>query len=540
MKKDTIYIDIEDDITSIVARVKKATEQIVALVPPKRTGVLQSSVNLKLLKKAADGTKKHLVLITADPALKALAAGAQIPVAKNLQSKPELAELPDEEADDDVIRGEEIAIGDLAKTAEPSKTPTHEPEDKELSAAVAKLDGDEDETAERGKKAKSGKKIPNFDKFRKRIIIFGGLGLALIVFLVWAIWFAPRAKIIVLTKTSSESISTVVTLDPNTATNIENNVLQPIVKQTKKANTIDFDATGTKDIGEKATGDVNVYNDRQPISGYTCNPASLPAGTIIASGSLQFALDGAVTVPCGDAMRVSVTAAQIGPNYNIGANTNLLISGQGDLVYAVARSAFSGGSKETVKVVQQSDIDKVADRLKSQDESARVKDELKSQMGSDVTLIDESFVVAPGDITSKPAVGERADRATASLEVTYSIVAIGNRDLNDLLDKLAMKTTDNVDNQRVYDNGLAKLQTKDFRGQDGNRSSVRLVTTAKIGPKLDEDKIRTNSAGLRSGEIRAILSDTPGVESVEVNFSPFWVSRAPDAKKIKVELRSGE
>lgn len=50
--KAVIYIDTEDDITAIIDRVKAAKSDIVALVPPKRTGVLQSVVNLKLLRRA--------------------------------------------------------------------------------------------------------------------------------------------------------------------------------------------------------------------------------------------------------------------------------------------------------------------------------------------------------------------------------------------------------------------------------------------------------------------------------------------------------
>ena len=41
-----IYIDTDDDVTSIVGKIKAAKETVVALVPPKRIGVLQSAVNL--------------------------------------------------------------------------------------------------------------------------------------------------------------------------------------------------------------------------------------------------------------------------------------------------------------------------------------------------------------------------------------------------------------------------------------------------------------------------------------------------------------
>ena len=114
MQKDVIYIDVEDDITAIIGKVKAAQHKIVALVPPKRIGAIQSAVNLKLVHRAAETADKRLVIISNNAALIALAGSAGIPVSKNLQSKPELAEIPALELDegDDVIDGAELPIGD--------------------------------------------------------------------------------------------------------------------------------------------------------------------------------------------------------------------------------------------------------------------------------------------------------------------------------------------------------------------------------------------------------------------------------------------
>jgi len=87
MNKDIIYIDTEDDITAIIGKIKSSKEKVVALVPPKRTGVLQSAVNLRLLSRMAKNSDKLLVLITNNKALIALSASAKIPFAKNLQSR---------------------------------------------------------------------------------------------------------------------------------------------------------------------------------------------------------------------------------------------------------------------------------------------------------------------------------------------------------------------------------------------------------------------------------------------------------------------
>ena len=127
MNKDVIYIDVEDDITAIIGKVKDAKEKIVALVPPKRIGVLQSAVNLRLLARAAGQNDKRLVLISNNSALLALASAAKIPVAKNLQSKPELAEIPALDVDDgeDVIDGASLPVGELAKTADRPAAAAH-------------------------------------------------------------------------------------------------------------------------------------------------------------------------------------------------------------------------------------------------------------------------------------------------------------------------------------------------------------------------------------------------------------------------------
>src|SRR5687768_848824 len=115
MNKDVIYIDIEDDITGIIGKVKAAGSKIVALVPPKRAGVLQSVVNLKLLQRAAGTSEKRVVLITNDHSLTALAAGVGMPVAKNLQSRPEVPEMEAPVGDEEeVINGAELPVGEMA------------------------------------------------------------------------------------------------------------------------------------------------------------------------------------------------------------------------------------------------------------------------------------------------------------------------------------------------------------------------------------------------------------------------------------------
>ncbi len=80
----TFYIDIDEEITSIVDRIRKAKAEEVIIVVPKRALLIQSIVNLKLLKKEADSLKKQIMIVTQDKLGKMLIEKAGILVQQKL------------------------------------------------------------------------------------------------------------------------------------------------------------------------------------------------------------------------------------------------------------------------------------------------------------------------------------------------------------------------------------------------------------------------------------------------------------------------
>ena len=107
--KDTIYVDIDDEITSIIDKIESSNSKIIALILPKRATVLQSIVNMRLLKRASDDSGKRTVLITSEQGLLPLAGVAGVYVAKNLQSKPEIPQIPEDSlVKDELIEADEI------------------------------------------------------------------------------------------------------------------------------------------------------------------------------------------------------------------------------------------------------------------------------------------------------------------------------------------------------------------------------------------------------------------------------------------------
>ncbi|HET6925033.1 MAG TPA: hypothetical protein VFH39_04345, partial [Candidatus Saccharimonadales bacterium] len=92
--KETIYVDVDDEITTIIDKVQGAKGKVVALVLPKRATVLQSIVNMKLLKRTADDAGKNLVLVTSEAGLMPLAGSVGLFVAGTPTSKPVVPPAP--------------------------------------------------------------------------------------------------------------------------------------------------------------------------------------------------------------------------------------------------------------------------------------------------------------------------------------------------------------------------------------------------------------------------------------------------------------
>lgn len=538
MKKDVIYVDIEDDITSIIDKVKGAEAPIIALVPPKRIGVLQSIVNLKLLQRAAKSVDKRVVLITNDQALSSLAAGVSIPVAKNLQSKPEVPEITALDIDDDdVINGEELPVGDHASTVPageaasgitlpiPPKTPP-------MKASTAAM-------AAKNAPKKGGPKVPNFDIFRKKILLIAGGAVLLIVFLVWAIFFAAQATVTISAKTNLVNINQQLTLVPNGTLDASQKSLPAIVEQTKKTNSVDFDATGKKEIGDKATGPVKFTNNTQ-------GSITVAAGTRLTSSTgLVYITNDAVTIPGGTiscnpfpncqgvpgSANGVATAEQPGTKYNAATGA---VTGSPSGVTAGFAAPTAGGTDKTATVVAQADIDKAKEQLAAQD-AEKIKADLKKEFDGDVIIIDESFKVDPGEVASAPKVDEQATRAKLTSETTYTLIAVKRSDLKSVFNTYLKTQLSSVDDQKIYADGDEVAKFSQFQAIAANYK-VSVQADGQVGPKIDEATLKPQLTGKRAGEIQQIIEDIQGVEKVETKFSPFWVTTAPDAKKITIKF----
>lgn len=551
-KKDVIYIDVEDDITAIIGKIKDAEKKIVALVPPKRVGVLQSAVNLRLLLRAAESDGKRVVLVTGNAALTHLAGSTGIPVAKTLQSAPK---LPKPEVllseDDDVIDGNDLPVGEHVDA---SNEPVDDDSIEEItlpdnldSIDIDRNGGEADEAKKPAVSAKKRIKVPDFNSFRKKLI-FAGLGVVLLAgFLYWALAIAPRATIVVSAKTSDKVISIPVTIGADLATDGAEGTLAAVVKKDQDKQTVDFIATGKKNLGEKATGSITIKNsspDAVTVSAGTQVMSSDGSSFLTASSAT---IQGATLGWCGGipcavpkSKSVDVVAAEPGASYN---GIDGTVQGLPNGTSASFDDKTAGGTDKMVTVVTKADVDTARDQLKDSDQS-EVRNQLKNTFGRDVVVLNESFAAkGEGAATSSPAVDEEtpSGKATLTSDVSYSMMGVAKSELTQFLEAIAQKTLKDqgITKQRVYDNGVDTVRFSDLKVDDATgKVTAVMAATIQVGPKIDEDEIKDQAKDRKKGEVIDVIKKIDGVSDVDVQYSHFWVGTVPgNPEKITVEFK---
>lgn len=540
--KETIYIDIDEDITGIIDKVVSGKNSIVALVLPKRAGVLHSSVNMRLLKRAAEEAGKSLVLISTESSVLRLAGLTRIHVAKSLTTKPYLPEKPESEITETIIseapKDSSVdpakSIGELAGDKPPVKVPKVVSEVDEDTIELDNLQPEPKDKNSEEKQVKKDKKlsVPSFDRFRKRIFIFGGIGIFVLVFLFFAIFVWPRATITIATEKSNVETRLDFSVNIAQATLDETAKILPAEQKEVKATlTEKFTATGKQDNGNKATGKMNLTNCINDGASHT-----VPVGTSFTSNGFTFISTEAATLDAaifsGSNCRsddfgldkdVNVVAASGGDNYNLNSRA-YAASISGIEAYG---SAMSGGTSNIVTVVSADDVEEAKKKI-----IAKSTDEYKSQLStlfkeSSKFGLTETFTSTQGEVTSAPKVGEAATaEATLSIAFTYQMLGVNLSDIEKIL-AAAQNTKIDTKKQKIYDSGVDTAKIGQLERPSAGEAKMNLSGTGIAGPKLDADTIAKEVAGKSGGETKQIISSRPDIASVEVRYDPFWVFSTP-------------
>ena len=564
MNKDVIYIEPEDDITDIISKIETSKSKIVALVPPKKAGVFRSVVNIKLIAKSAASASKTVVLVTTDPSITKLAASIKIPVTKNLQtapSIPKIEEAPESTTEEDVIEQDQD-IDDKSK-AENTKDDAGDAASDDAPDDDDKGEAEKPEIAPENAKKKMGlKKSTNtlvawFNEHRKVAIICGIGILLLIIVLVWALAIAPAATLTVGIKTElnnfSEAVSFTTKFDEEDADTGNFYLEEKKVETIKK---VEFEATGQKNVGEKASGNLVVYT-YFPIT-IPGGSTTVKAGTVFKIGNLSYTSDSDITLSwsgdlgslaqdCGNynspslrtsgcliSGRVAVTATAPGEEYNIAASNTGWSTSADVAVYS--DKAMSGGTNEMITVVSKEDVEKAKEGLVGSDQDEN-KEKLLSEIGDNMMAIEASFSQVTEDAVSSPAIGEEVEsgvKPTLTAKTIATIYIIDKTKVEEFITEKAKLG----ENQKIYE--IRDPFIENFAKTD-NGFSGKLKTSYATGPKVTENGVIEIVKGKGLGQAQHDLRDINGIISVTINPSFPWVTSIPnDPNKITVILEIKE
>ena len=529
MNKDTFYIEPEDDITDIINHIKASKQKIIALVPPKKLNVLRSSINLKLIARTAKVHDKAIVVVTTDPTLMKMAALSSLPFAKNLNSRPTLPSEFNEADLEYPIKAkksslnEEIEINEKAAPASSvSRVRTANEDAANRANATSNLTKnstmnlDSEEVAKDSEDEEADnqpKKILTLDSLKNRIIIGVVAAVLLIGSFIWAFILAPAAKISVKIKTIAENFSENVSFvtDAKQAASKDGKFFLETASLEKNSE-VEFEATGEKNVGDKATGELRLIAtfDMSTTTATASRPdvATVPQGSAFAYRNLNFLTNQEVKISwdgsisncdagrhngkCQVAKTVKATAIEGGTKYNIEA----VSSGWQSSVAGVegyANSAFKGGTDKIQKIVTTSDITKAKEKLTEAD---GVKEELFEKVHSDDIKIEDSYKKVTADPTSSPAVDQPTENGKAKLtaKTTYSVNYVDKAAIEEYV-KSVVSTRLGGD-QKIYETGNIFIE----KFQNNNNSvTAKIKATLKTGPEVTEQSVLEKSLGKKVG-----------------------------------------
>jgi len=566
--KETLYVDVDDEITAIIDKVGVAKGKVIALVLPKRCPVLQSVVNMKLLKRSAEKAGKNLVLVTTEAGLMPLAGATGLYVASTPSSKPAIPDSPNVSADgpEDIDEPLNVVDGNAAEGGEDEDFDTKAVGTKpvgELAAAgaAAKVTEDDiDETidmdgddasdtpaADTGKKAKVKKPrkdkhlaVPNFDSFRKKLALAGLVLVLLLVGLVYAMKVLPHATVTVGTDSSTIPTNLTLTLD-STANKLDttNNTVPATSQSQQKTSTQTVQATGQQNNGQKASGTITLTN----CSG---NTVSVSTGTSFSSGGHTFIAQDSATIPdsnythSGDCKNdskgsVDVTALKGGADYNLGSASYSFSGNPGGV--SAQGSQMSGGTDDIITVVQQSDINNATSKIASSDSSSVKQQLIQNLEAKGLQAVPVTFLAGTPNVTTNAKAGDQTSSVTVTAVTTYTMLGVKKSDLQTLVNNNVEGQLDKG-KQVILDDGVANAQFAENNPGTADSATVAMSVKSQAGPQLDVANLKKQLAGMKSGDVKSYIEQTPGVTDVRVKYGPFWVSTVPhNPSKVKINIQ---
>ena len=578
MEEEVIYLESDEEITSIVDRLKTTPAGVVTLVIPKRATILQSIVNLKLLKKQTTRLNKEIAIVTGDRMGRNLAAQVGLTVYQKIdqrripkKKKPLLKKHPEVplgykrtskkpltvfEKDKKRVPFVDLSLRKPRIERKPQiTTPPKEEPSAFMTQGVKAEPEPKVEIKETSKVSKKPKKVgPSFLKtkalktkeFFSKLnfkILGGFIALSLVILAFVAFLILPSANIKAALNTEEIDYKLEITISAQAAeVNFEKSIVPGKLLESTQEIEENFEASGQRDIGNKATGTMAIINnsgDEQPLLVNTQFKDN-KTGKIFLTNS-GVVVPGATVDSKGKKVAgqttVGVTAKEPGKSYNIkeGQFTIIKLSPSNQkLVYGVTEEAISGGSTNIVSVVSEDDLKKAkSETLKKI--LALAKEEFSNQLEEGYEINDG--LIEKQTLSARPSVAknQQASKFSYFLKVKFITIAYKQEQVKQLakekVENLTSKDKEILEDTLKITYHKSKLDTK----KEQIKSTAKIK--GKATEKINEANLKLELKGRNKEEAESYLKSLVEISDAEVSFWPLWVKSVPsNIGRIKLDF----
>jgi len=500
MKK--IYIQIDDEINTIVEKLQRENETSLIFIVPKKALLTSSVINLKLLAKEADRFKKNIVVISDEKRARTLAEKVGFKSYEKVEYLPQTRVLK------------------IKKNI--TEKPVFAPAPLEIPPRF------------------SDKFYDLFDRAIKRLKTMGPvtafLAFSLVLILIIVFIVLPTATITAHIKARTIPYQSTVRIDKNvTNADFEKNYVPGIVMSHELSDTEVYSSTGQINVGENATGTLSIQNNGDYDFG-------LISGTRFSAknGSLIFTATSSTHIYPFKTANVPVIASQGGTSSNLKAGERFVIVLLPNLNLTITNlSDFSGGTDEYISFIQQKDINNGIKLLKKKIIENGIS-QIKNKLTSGKQLVNDSIQtkIIAKKINAK--VGEKKSTFTVSESISFYAIAFDTESVIDItLDELSNTVPTS---SRILDTGRSSVVIKPISiNKKAGFLILNVNLTAVIAPVVRKEDIMDAvlSQNKETGEnnVRSISN----IENFEIQFWPPFIKRFPSLEsrlKIKFDYQT--
>lgn len=536
---EIIYLESDEEITSVIDKIKNARSVSLGLVVPRNATLLQSVVNLRLILREAGILGKKIGIVTTDKIGRNLASQVGLPIYNSIkEDTPVFTPAPPTVRQDEIIEIDDTAKPEIKTQAPQGVSVHHFQEDRPVIRWRAK----EKPVIQNQESEKESVRTLNRQidrKTRKLIWPILVVILILISFVGYLLWPSAQVEVFVKAEDLNKSLPIVFT-NAVTTPDAKQNIFPGVLIEASEQNVQKFPATGQKNSGGKATGTVTFYNGLDSLS------HKYASGTKIIASSKTYLLKTSLSVPGATVQNlkvvpgsatVEVEAETVGEDYNIKAG-KFIIAGipanQQAAIYAQSTSDFKGGFTKVVQVVSKDDYENAKNKV-TEGLTAAIDQDLKTKSAG-LALIEKAMVMPEPEVTSSSNIDQEATEFEMKVKLTKQVMAYDDtKFVNFLIQTLSSQVSQDKMVAIASKNDIGFVIDK--QAYDKGELDTTVNIAAKIANKISADTIKTGILGKSRKTAEQFVLTQPGVSDVTFDFKPaFWKNISNLSRNVKVNI----